>query len=67
MLGMVLPSPDKYLFKIHKKLFANNILIIENLTNLLELVNISNINIIAFPLKIKAEASMVRVVASIDI
>ena len=66
MLGMDLPSPDKYPFKIHKKLFANNILIIENLTNLSELVNINNFNIIAFPLKIKAEASIARVIASID-
>lgn len=67
MLGMDLPSPDKYPFEIHKKLFNNNILIIENLTNLSELVNIHKFNIIAFPLKIKAEASMVRVVASVDI
>ena len=29
MLGMDLPSPDNYPFDIHKKLFANNILIIE--------------------------------------
>ena len=67
MLGMDLPSPDKYPFEIHKKMFQNNILIIENLTNLFELVNINNFNIIAFPLKIKAEASIVRVIASIDI
>lgn len=67
MLGMDLPSPDRYPFEIHKKMFQNNILIIENLTNLLELVNINEFNIIAFPLKIKAEASMVRVIASIDI
>ena len=66
MLGMDLPSPDKYPFEIHKKMFKNNILIIENLTNLSELVHINNFNIIAFPLKIKAEASMVRVIASID-
>lgn len=66
MLGMDLPSPDKYPFRIHKKLLENNILIIENLTNLSELANIKSITIIAFPLKIKAEASMARVVASID-
>ncbi|MFA5523727.1 MAG: cyclase family protein [Tissierellales bacterium] len=67
MLGMDLPSPDKYPFDIHKRLFKNNILIIENLTNLSELVDINKFNIFAFPLKIKAEASMVRVVASVDI
>jgi len=37
LLGMDLPSPDKYPFRIHKKLLENNILIIENLTNLSEL------------------------------
>ena len=66
MLGMDLPSPDKYPFRIHKKLLENNILIIENLTNLSELANIKSFTIIAFPLKIKAEAAMARVVASID-
>lgn len=65
MLGMDLPSPDKYPFELHKKMFKNDILIIENLTNLSELVEIKNFTIIAFPLKIKAEASMVRVVACI--
>jgi len=63
MLGMDLPSPDRYPFEIHKVLFNNDILIIENLTNLLQLLSIDNFEIIAFPLKIKAEASMARVVA----
>mgnify|MGYP000654284446 CR=1 FL=1 len=66
MLGMDLPSPDYYPFEIHKKLFKNNILIIENLTNLSELSDAKNIYIIAFPLKIRAEASLVRVAAWID-
>lgn len=63
MLGMDLPSPDNYPFEIHKKLFRNNILIIENLTNLSELLDAKGFYITAFPLKIKAEASMARVVA----
>ena len=63
MLGMDLPSPDKYPFKIHKKLFDNDILIIENMTNLSQLLSVNNFEIIAFPLKIKAGASMTRVVA----
>lgn len=67
ILGIDLPSPDKYPFEIHKKLFENNILIIENMTNLSELLHISNFEIIALPLKIKAEASMARVIAKIDI
>lgn len=67
MLGMDLPSPDNYPFEIHKKLFANNILIVENLTNLSELIGVKDFDIIAFPLKIRAEASLVRVVACIDV
>lgn len=66
MLGMDLTSPDKYPFEIHKKMFKNDILIIENLTNLSELAKFYKFNIIAFPLKIKAEASIVRVIASVD-
>ncbi len=66
MLGMDLPSPDNYPFEIHKKLFAKDILIIENLTSLSELINVNNFEVIAFPLKIRAEASMARVAAIID-
>lgn len=65
MLGIDLPSPDGYPFEIHKMLFNHNILIIENMTNLSELLYIKRFEIIAFPLKIRAEASMVRIVAKI--
>ena len=67
MLGMDLPSPDNYPFEIHKLLFDNNILIIENLTNLSELIDVKDFDVTAFPLKIRAEASMARVVTCIDI
>ncbi|NLP33712.1 MAG: cyclase family protein [Clostridiales bacterium] len=63
MLGIDMPSPDRYPFEIHKKLFENNILIMENLTNLEELLDVDDFEIIAFPLKIEAEASIVRAVA----
>lgn len=66
MLGMDLPSPDYYPFEVHKKLFENNILIIENLTNLSGLLNIKKFSIIAFPLKIRAEASLARVAAWVE-
>lgn len=66
MLGMDLPSPDYYPFEVHKKLFENNILIIENLTNLSGLLNIKKFCIIAFPLKIRAEASLARVAAWVE-
>lgn len=65
MLGMDLPSPDSYPFDIHKILFSNDILIIENLTNLSQLINEREFEVMAFPLKIRAEASMARVVAVI--
>ena len=65
MLGIDLPSPDRYPFEIHKMLFNHGIPIIENMTNLSELLHIKKFEIIAFPLKIRAEASMVRVVAKI--
>lgn len=60
------PSPDKYPYNIHKKLFQNNIFIIENSINLDKLLNIKNFKICAFPLKIDAEASFVRLVALIE-
>ncbi len=63
MLGMDIPTPDREPFNIHKMLFKNDILIIENLTNLSELLSVDNFEIIAFPLKIKADSSIVRVVA----
>jgi len=65
MLGLDLPSPDRYPFKIHKMLFNHDILIIENMTNMTELLPVKSFEIIAFPLKIRAEASMVRVVAKV--
>lgn len=65
MLGMDTPSPDRYPFKVHKMLFEKNILIIENLTNLHELLNLGSFEIIALPLNIKADASMARVIARV--
>lgn len=66
MVGMDLPAPDKYPFQVHKILLEKDILIIENLRNLVSLLNIHEFEIIALPLKIKAEASPVRVVARYD-
>ena len=66
ILGMDLPSPDYYPFEIHKKLFENNILIIENLTNLPVLSGAKNFYVLAFPLKIRAEASSARVAAWVE-
>jgi kynurenine formamidase len=63
MLGMDMPKPDNYPFEIHKLLLNNNIFIMENLTNLERLLDKTSFEVIAIPLKIKAEASIVRAVA----
>jgi kynurenine formamidase len=65
MLGMDTTSPDKYPFEIHKLLFENGIYIMENLTNLDKLIGVESFEVIAFPLKIKADSSMTRAIARI--
>jgi len=65
MIGLDSPSPDVYPFLFHHLFFKQQIMIIENLTNLNELVNINAFEIYAFPLKITADASLVRVVAKV--
>lgn len=66
LLGLDSPSPDRYPFDIHKILFESGILIIENLTNLDALLSAKSFEIMAFPLKIRADASPVRVVARME-
>jgi len=65
LVGMDLPSPDKYPFEIHRILFEKDILIIENMRNLRSLLNIGEFEVIGLPLKIKAEASPVRIIARV--
>lgn len=65
MVGMDIPSPDRYPFEIHKLLFKNNIYILENLTNLHRLLHIDKFEVIAFPLRINADSSITRAVARI--
>lgn len=63
IVGMDFISPDRYPFEIHKKLFSSNVLIIENLTNMEQLQNLEGFEVIAFPLKIDADSSILRVIA----
>ena len=63
MIGMDLPSPDKYPFDVHKILLENNVLIIENLKNLGSLLEINEFEVLALPLKVKAQGALARVVA----
>ncbi len=65
IIGFDTPSPDGFPYDIHKLLFKNDILIIENLTNLSELLPYSDFNIIALPAKFEAAGAPVRVVAKV--
>lgn len=62
MVGLDTPSPDRPPFKIHKMLLKNEILIIENLTNLEELLKCTQFSVVALPAKFDAEAAPVRVI-----
>ena len=63
MLGVDMPSPDKGEYEIHKKLFENDIFILENLKNLKKLLYTEELQLFAQPLKIEVEASLVRAIA----
>ncbi|MDP4095554.1 cyclase family protein [Paenibacillus sp. P96] len=62
MVGLDMPSPDKYPFEVHKHLFSHKILIAENLTNVGKL---DEFEVIALPLYIKADSSIARVIARV--
>ena len=66
IVGMDSPSPDYEPFKVHHILLNNHVLIIENLTNLSALLPYREFELLAFPLRIKADSSPVRVVARIE-
>jgi kynurenine formamidase len=63
MLGVDMPSPDFPPFEIHKLLLGNGIFIIENLRNLDKLKSVQCFEVFAQPLKIEAEASLIRAFA----
>lgn len=65
MVGLDTPSPDYEPFEVHKYLFEHNVLIIENLTNVDQLLQVGPFEIIALPLRIKADSSIARVVAKV--
>jgi kynurenine formamidase len=64
--GFDSPSPDKDPFDFHTVFLKENRFLVENLTNLDKLVGSNNITFMAFPLKIEAEASLIRAVAMIE-
>lgn len=66
MVGMDMLGPDyDKPWKTHKILLGSEILILENLTNLDQLLSINNFEVIALPAKFNADAAPVRVVARI--
>ncbi len=64
--GFDSPSPDKDPFGFHSVFLSGEHFLIENLANLDHLVGKENITFMGFPLKIQAEASLIRAVAVID-
>lgn len=66
IVGMDLPSPDRYPFEVHKILLSNDVLIIENLNNLQKLLDTKHFMFYAMPLNIDAEASITRAIAVIE-
>lgn len=66
MLGADAPAPDHPPFPIHKLLLENGVFILENLANLDALSGLNRFTVCALPLKIDAEASLVRAVALVE-
>ncbi len=66
MLGLDTPSPDREPYAVHKRLLGNNVLILENLTNLEALVGKQILEVIALPLKLEADAGPARVQARVS-
>lgn len=64
--GFDSPSPDKSPFEFHDIFLRSKRFLVENLTNLEMLAGMEKITFMALPLKIKAEASLVRAIALID-
>lgn len=65
LVGIDAPSPDRPPFPVHKTLFAAGIPLLENAANLASLLFVPHFEVYAFPLRLAAEASLVRLVARI--
>ncbi|MFA5971082.1 MAG: cyclase family protein [Lentimicrobiaceae bacterium] len=64
--GFDSPSPDKTPYNFHSIFLKDERFLVENLANLEKLIGKENITVMAFPLKIEAEASLIRAVAMIE-
>jgi len=65
MIGIDSPSPDRPPFMIHKLLLQEDILIIENLTNLDALLTHKSFDVVGLPLKLDTDAAPARVIARV--
>lgn len=63
IVGFDSPSPDRAPFRFHSIFLKDCRFIVENLTNLGKLLEIREFEFMVFPLKIEAEASLVRAIA----
>ena len=63
--GFDSPSPDKAPFAFHSVYLKEGRFLVENLNNLGALLGHKQVDFMAFPLKIEAEASLIRAVAVI--
>jgi kynurenine formamidase len=66
IVGMDILGPDQPPFSTHKILLGNEVLIVENLTNLDQLLDVKEFEVIALPSKFQADAAPVRVIARIS-
>ncbi len=66
LIGIDSLSPDTKPYETHKYLLSNGVLIAENLTNLHLLPTDKHFEIIALPLKIKADSAPARIVALLE-
>lgn len=60
LLGMDLPSPDGPPFPVHKCLLSQGVYLLENLTNLNQLLDWPSFEVIVLPLRIRADGAPVR-------
>jgi len=66
IVGLDTPSPDENGSSVvHKRLFSQDILIVENLTNLEDLKGYKLFRVHAYPIKYTADAAPVRVIAEV--
>lgn len=65
-IGTDASGPDSDPYTIHRILLSNEILILENLTNLESLLNVPKFEVIALPANFDADSAPVRVIAKID-